>query len=73
MKKNKETTPKIGDLVKVSPDLTQLKEWITGEIIKVRNNPFIGTEIAIKDSMGRIFFGEESYFKTLKEDNVCTQ
>lgn len=70
MKKN-DTTLKIGDLVKVSPDLTQLKEWITGEIIKVRENPFIGTEIAIKDNTGRIFFGEKIYFKTSKEDEVC--
>lgn len=70
MKKNN-TTLKIGDLVKVSPDLTQLKEWITGEIIKVRENPFIGTEIAIKDNTGRIFFGEKIYFKIAKEDNVC--
>lgn len=70
MKKN-DTTLKIGDFVKVSPDLTQLKEWITGEIIKVRENPFIGTEIAIKDNTGRIFFGEKIYFKTIKEDEIC--
>lgn len=67
----KDTSLKIGDLVKVSPDLTQLKEWITGEIIKVRENPFIGTEIAIKDNSGRIFFGEKTYFKITKEDKVC--
>lgn len=35
----------IGDIVEVSPNLTLLKEWIKGKIIKIRKNPFIGTEI----------------------------
>ncbi len=56
---------KIGDLVKVSPDLTRLKDWVEGEVIKIRENPFVGTEIAIKDNLGRIFFGEEMFFETL--------
>ena len=55
-----------GEKVKVSPELTGLGEWIEGLIIKIRKNPFLGIEIAIKDNVGRIFFGEEKYFKTLK-------
>jgi hypothetical protein len=57
---------KEGQKAKVSPELTGLGEWIEGLIIKIRNNPFIGVEIAIKDSFGRIFFGQEKYFKILK-------
>jgi hypothetical protein len=56
---------KEGQKVKVSPELTGLNEWIEGLVIKIRNNPFMGIEIAIKDSLGRIFFGQEKYFKAL--------
>ena len=55
----------IGNRVKVSTDITGLSEWIEGIIINIRNNPFLGKEVAIKDSLGRIFFGEEKYFKTM--------
>ena len=55
----------IGNRVKVSPDITGLSEWIEGIIINIRNNPFLGKEVGIKDSLGRIFFGEEKYFKTM--------
>ncbi|WP_454058932.1 hypothetical protein [Elizabethkingia ursingii] len=56
---------KTGQKVKVSPELTGLGEWIEGLIIKIRKNPFLGDEIAIRDSLGRIFFGEKRYFKAL--------
>lgn len=54
---------KEGQKAKVSPELTGLTEWIEGLIIKIRKNPFLGIEIAIKDSKGQIYFGEEKYFK----------
>ena len=53
---------KKGDKAKVSPKLTGEKKWIEGEIIDVEENPFKGIVIAIKDKLGRIFFGEERYF-----------
>lgn len=56
---------KEGDKAKVSPTLTGIPEWIEGTVIKVRSNPFIGTEIAIKDNLGRIFFGEAKNFKPI--------
>lgn len=55
---------KTGEKAKVSPELTGLSNWIEGMIIKIRNNPFLGLEIAVKDDAGRIFFGEEKYFKS---------
>ena len=54
---------KEGDKAKVSPSVTGLSEWIEGTVIKVRRNPFLGIEIAVKDNLGRIFFGEEKYFQ----------
>jgi hypothetical protein len=53
---------KTGEIAKVSPELTGLENWIEGLIIKIRKNPFLGQEIAVKDNEGRIFFGEEKYF-----------
>ena len=52
----------IGQRVTISPYLTHLNEWVTGEIIEVENNPYRGTIIAAKDAIGRIFWGEQDYF-----------
>ena len=52
----------IGQKVNISPYLTHLSDWITGEIIEVENNPYRGTVIAAKDDYGRIFWGEQDYF-----------
>lgn len=70
---NNKTFFKEGEIVKVSPNLTLLKEWIEGRIIKIRKNPFLGIEIAIEDDSGRIFFGEQEYFKPLNHNEVCMQ
>ena len=48
---------KTGNKAKVSPKITG-----EGEIIDVENNPFRGVVLSIKDKIGRIFWGEESYF-----------
>ena len=45
----------IGQRVNISPYLTHLSDWVTGEIIEVENNPYRGTVIAAKDALGRIF------------------
>ena len=52
----------IGQIVFTSPELTGLNEPIRAQIIKIRKNPFVGNEIAVKDELGRIFFGPESFF-----------
>ena len=59
---------KIGDKAKVDPRLTNEEDWIDGEVIDIENNPFKGIVIAIKDNLGRIFFGEEKYFKLLHDN-----
>jgi len=53
---------KKGDKAKVSPKLTREAEWVEGEVIDAEKNPFRGIVVAIKDKLGRIFFGEEEYF-----------
>jgi hypothetical protein len=40
-KENTKETFKVGDIVEVSPELTLLKEWISGIVIKIFKNPFI--------------------------------
>ena len=52
----------IGDKVMASPELTNEKYWIEGEVIDIEKNPFKGIVIAIREESGRIFFGEEKYF-----------
>lgn len=57
--------PRIGDKMKVSPQLTAQSEWVEGEVIDVEQNPFLGIVISIKDKLGRIFFGQSRYFLAL--------
>jgi hypothetical protein len=57
--------PKIGDRMKVSPQLTAQPDWVEGEVIDVEKNPFQGLVISIKDKLGRIFFGQSRYFLAL--------
>ncbi len=54
--------PNVGDKMKVSPELTGLDHWVSGEVIDVEHNPFLGLVLSIKDSLGRIFFGQSKYF-----------
>ena len=54
-----------GQFAVASPELTGLSEGVKGEVINVRQNPFLGQEIAIRDASGRVFFGESKYFTAL--------
>ena len=54
---------KTGDKAIADPKLPGLDTWVKGEVLDVDINPFTGVVIAIKDKLGRIFFGEEKYFK----------
>lgn len=56
---------KIGNKMKVSPQLTNQSEWVAGEVIDVEHNPFLGLVISIKDQLDRIFFGKSQYFIAL--------
>lgn len=64
---------KVGQLVKISPYLTHLTDWVMGEVIEVENNPYRGIVIAAKDNFGRIFWGESDYFEPINEAELCLQ
>jgi hypothetical protein len=61
---------KIGDKVLISPDLTRMEGWITGTVIEVENNPFIGIVISAETEDKDVFFGKEDLFKPQTEE-VC--
>ena len=54
---------KKGDKVLISPDLTNLQEWVSGQVIDVENNSFVGIVITAKTADGLIFFGLSDMFK----------
>lgn len=66
---------KKGEKAKADPKLTGLNEWVEGTVIDIETNPFKGMVIAIKDGLGRIFFGEEKYFRAIETKNggACLQ
>jgi len=53
-----------GERVLIAPDLTGLKEWISGNVIEVDNtNPF-GAVIAVRSNTDNdVFFGREYSFR----------
>ena len=53
----------MGEMVKISPEITGFDDWITGKVIDVEENPFNGTVIAAEDDCGRIFFDKKEFFK----------
>ena len=61
---------KVRDKVLISPDLTLQKEWVSGTIIQVENNPFVGIVISAETEDRNVFFGREDLFKPAKEE-VC--
>ncbi len=62
---------KIGDSVEISPDLTKLSDWVSGKVIEVEHNPFVGIVISAKTEDGVIYFGQLDLFKPV--DASCLQ
>lgn len=60
----------VGQIVKISPYLTHLNDWETGEVIEIEDNLSRGTVIAAKDSQGRIFWGEQEYFVLINDNQI---
>ena len=61
---------KVGDKVFISPDLTRLPEWISGTVIEVEDNPFVGIVISAETEDKNIFFGRADLFK-LQTKEIC--
>ena len=51
---------KKGDKVLISPDLTKLPNWISGIVIEVENNPFVGIVISAETEDKNVFFGQDT-------------
>lgn len=60
-----------GDNVFIAPDLTGSPTWISGNVIDVEKNSFVGTVITAKAEDGDIYFGRDFSFK--KDLNLCLQ
>lgn len=54
---------KLGDLVMISPDLTQFKDWVKAKVIDIENNSFIGLVVSAQTEDGNVFFGRNELFK----------
>lgn len=54
---------KLGDLVRISPDLTHLQSWVFGKVINIDHNPYVGTVISAETEDGNVFFGYEYLFE----------
>ena len=54
---------KVGDLVRVSPELTHAEDWREGTVIEVEQNPFVGIVITAKTESGEYFFGYADLFQ----------
>jgi hypothetical protein len=54
---------KLGDKVRISPDLTGLGDWVEAVVIEVEDNHFNGVIISAKTSDGVIYFGRLEFFK----------
>lgn len=63
---------RVGDKVLISPDLTKLSNWISGTVIEVENNPFVGIVISAETEDKNVFFGQKDLFKPQTEE-VCLQ
>ena len=61
---------KKGEKVLISPDLTKLPNWISGIVIEVENNPFVGIVISAETEDKNVFFGQVVLFKPQTEE-VC--
>lgn len=57
---------KIGDKVRISPDVTHFDEWVDGIVIEIEENRFNGTVITAKTSAGIVFFGPAQFFVPAK-------
>lgn len=57
---------KVGDKVRISPDVTHFDEWVEGVVIGVEENRFNGTVITAKTSAEIVFFGPAKFFEPVK-------
>lgn len=62
---------KVGDKVLISPEVTNKERWVSGVVIDVHNNPFIGIVISAQTEDGNVFFNRAELFKPV--ESLCMQ
>lgn len=55
----------MNEIILISPELTQLNDWVRGRIIDIENNPFHGIVITAQTEDGNVFWHESKYFKQI--------
>lgn len=61
---------KVGQKVLISPELTDKEVWISGIVIKIDENSFVGKVISAEAEDGDVYFGYKELFK-LTEEEIC--
>ncbi len=56
---------KLGDKVRIAPQVTHYQDWVEGIVIDVEDNPFVGYVITAKTKEGVLFFEKEYLFETI--------
>ena len=59
---------KVGDLVRVSPDLTHKSDWVQATVVEVEQNPYAGLVITAKTGAGEYFFGYADLFRPARQN-----
>jgi hypothetical protein len=57
------TNIRTGESVLIAPDLTGAGKWLSGNVIEVEHNSFVGNVITAEAEDGDIYFGREYSFK----------
>ena len=64
-KKEVQSSFRVGEEVRISPQVTNEKEWIKGIVTEIEDNPFVGFVISVKTKELGMFFDKEYLFKKL--------
>ncbi len=54
-----------GELVRISPTLTGLGEWIEGRVTEIENKKQLGICITMRADDGEIFFAQERWVEKI--------
>jgi hypothetical protein len=55
----------VGETVLISPQITNVDNWLKGTIIQLEDNIFNGLVISAKAENGLIYFHQAKYFKKM--------
>jgi hypothetical protein len=59
------TNIRTGERVLIAPDLTGADKWLSGNVIEVEQNTFVGYVITAEAEDGDIYFGRDYSFKKI--------